>query len=260
MKVRRLTCDHWRDATISASLLDDNDLPNEIAAHTRDKAWPSNESIAIHVQSGGEDLVEAPIFLALPKGGRSSQTKSTGNRSSAMPYLDLHRFRFFENYNQIVRYPMDLGTIKKRLDSNYYYSMKECITDLNMMFTNCYLYNKPGEVRIEQGWAMSMDALLGCGDHGCHLGEALLWKASWNAVRCKSSDLFAILSCISLTLLIHWRKSKSFPTHRNRPDWRMSAMEASPSPLQHQVNISTHHVYITERVEIAANVYDSRFI
>lgn len=41
---------------------------------------------------------------------------------------------------------MDLGTIKKRLESNYYYSMKECITDLNMMFTNCYLYNKPGEV------------------------------------------------------------------------------------------------------------------
>ena len=42
---------------------------------------------------------------------------------------------------------MDLGTIKKRLEGNYYYSAKECITDLNMMFTDCYLYNKPGEVR-----------------------------------------------------------------------------------------------------------------
>lgn len=41
---------------------------------------------------------------------------------------------------------MDLGTIKKRLETNYYYSVKECITDLNLMFTNCYLYNKPGEV------------------------------------------------------------------------------------------------------------------
>ena len=48
---------------------------------------------------------------------------------------------------------MDLGTIKKRLDSNYYYSMKECITDLNMMFTNCYVYNKPGEVRDKGKWA-----------------------------------------------------------------------------------------------------------
>lgn len=41
---------------------------------------------------------------------------------------------------------MDLGTIKKRLETNYYYSVKECITDVNLMFTNCYLYNKPGEV------------------------------------------------------------------------------------------------------------------
>jgi len=41
---------------------------------------------------------------------------------------------------------MDLTTIKKRLETNYYYSAKECITDLNMMFTDCYLYNKPGEV------------------------------------------------------------------------------------------------------------------
>ena len=41
---------------------------------------------------------------------------------------------------------MDLGTIKKRLESNYYYSAKECISDFNMMFTDCYLYNKPGEV------------------------------------------------------------------------------------------------------------------
>jgi hypothetical protein len=41
---------------------------------------------------------------------------------------------------------MDLGTIKKRLETNYYYSVKECITDLNMMFADCYLYNKSGEV------------------------------------------------------------------------------------------------------------------
>ena len=51
-----------------------------------------------------------------------------------------------QDYHKIVKYPMDLGTIKKRLESNYYYSAKECITDLNMMLTNCYLYNKPGEV------------------------------------------------------------------------------------------------------------------
>ena len=42
---------------------------------------------------------------------------------------------------------MDMGTIKKRLESRYYRSAKDCISDFNRMFTNCYTYNKPGEVR-----------------------------------------------------------------------------------------------------------------
>ncbi|KYB25061.1 bromodomain-containing protein 3 isoform X3 [Tribolium castaneum] len=49
------------------------------------------------------------------------------------------------DYHQIIQQPMDLGTIKKRLDNNYYWSGKECIQDFNTMFTNCYVYNKPGE-------------------------------------------------------------------------------------------------------------------
>jgi hypothetical protein len=40
---------------------------------------------------------------------------------------------------------MDLGTIRKRIDSNYYYSSTDCIKDFNTMFKNCYVYNKPGE-------------------------------------------------------------------------------------------------------------------
>ncbi|XP_056643448.1 bromodomain-containing protein 3-like isoform X5 [Diorhabda sublineata] len=49
------------------------------------------------------------------------------------------------DYHRIIKQPMDLGTIKKRLDNNYYWSGKECIQDFNSMFTNCYVYNKPGE-------------------------------------------------------------------------------------------------------------------
>ena len=40
---------------------------------------------------------------------------------------------------------MDIGTIKKRLDNNYYWEAQECIQDFKQMFTNCYIYNKPGE-------------------------------------------------------------------------------------------------------------------
>ncbi|XP_065170794.1 homeotic protein female sterile-like isoform X2 [Atheta coriaria] len=49
------------------------------------------------------------------------------------------------DYHKIIKQPMDLGTIKKRLENNYYWSGRECIQDFNTMFTNCYVYNKPGE-------------------------------------------------------------------------------------------------------------------
>lgn len=49
------------------------------------------------------------------------------------------------DYHKIIKNPMDLGTIKKRLENCYYYSANECIQDCNTMFMNCYVYNKPGE-------------------------------------------------------------------------------------------------------------------
>ncbi|XP_049270060.1 bromodomain-containing protein 3 isoform X9 [Rhipicephalus sanguineus] len=49
------------------------------------------------------------------------------------------------DYHRIIRHPMDLGTIKKRLEHCYYSSAQECIEDFKTMFTNCYVYNKPGE-------------------------------------------------------------------------------------------------------------------
>lgn len=49
------------------------------------------------------------------------------------------------DYFRIIKQPMDLGTIKKRLESCYYNDVQECINDFNTLFTNCYIYNKPGE-------------------------------------------------------------------------------------------------------------------
>ncbi|XP_038124171.1 bromodomain-containing protein 3-like [Cyprinodon tularosa] len=47
------------------------------------------------------------------------------------------------DYHEVITSPMDLGTIKKRLENNYYRSSSECLQDFNTMFTNCYIYNKP---------------------------------------------------------------------------------------------------------------------
>ncbi|XP_039525017.1 bromodomain-containing protein 3b isoform X5 [Pimephales promelas] len=47
------------------------------------------------------------------------------------------------DYNKVIKNPMDMGTIKKRLENNYYWTAGECMQDFNTMFTNCYIYNKP---------------------------------------------------------------------------------------------------------------------
>ncbi|KAM9472796.1 bromodomain-containing protein 4-like isoform 7-T8 [Salvelinus alpinus] len=49
------------------------------------------------------------------------------------------------DYYKIIKVPMDMGTIKKRLENSYYWNAQECIQDFNTMFTNCYIYNKPGD-------------------------------------------------------------------------------------------------------------------
>ncbi|XP_039618546.1 bromodomain-containing protein 3-like isoform X6 [Polypterus senegalus] len=46
------------------------------------------------------------------------------------------------DYHKIIKNPMDMGTIKRRLENNYYWSASECMQDFNTMFTNCYIYNK----------------------------------------------------------------------------------------------------------------------
>lgn len=53
-----------------------------------------------------------------------------------------------QDYHKIIKNPMDMGTIKKRLENSYYWSASECMQDFNTMFTNCYIYNK---VRA-RGW------------------------------------------------------------------------------------------------------------
>ena len=85
------------------------------------------------------------------------------------------------DYHKLIKHPMDLATVKKRLDNNYYWYViyllqisvllhlnfgnsitvslmetmfsnfrcaSECLNDVNLMFTNCYMYNKPGEVNF----------------------------------------------------------------------------------------------------------------
>ncbi|CAO3616923.1 unnamed protein product [Cunninghamella echinulata] len=46
-------------------------------------------------------------------------------------------------YNEIIKKPMDLGTIKSKLKNNQYLSVQQFDDDLRLMFNNCYIFNPP---------------------------------------------------------------------------------------------------------------------
>lgn len=58
------------------------------------------------------------------------------------------------NYHKIIKQPMDLGTIKKRLENQFYWSSQEAIKDFETIFLNCTTYNKSDEQMIKAAHAL----------------------------------------------------------------------------------------------------------
>lgn len=48
------------------------------------------------------------------------------------------------DYLDIVKHPMDLSTIKKKLKAEHYNSLQEFFNDVNLIWSNCKLYNQEG--------------------------------------------------------------------------------------------------------------------
>lgn len=49
------------------------------------------------------------------------------------------------DYFDVIKEPMDMSLIKKKLDNFQYKSSKEIFRDFELMFQNCYTYNRPTE-------------------------------------------------------------------------------------------------------------------
>eukprot|EP00607_Mallomonas_marina_P004145 CAMPEP_0182425486 /NCGR_PEP_ID=MMETSP1167-20130531/11931_1 /TAXON_ID=2988 /ORGANISM="Mallomonas Sp, Strain CCMP3275" /LENGTH=230 /DNA_ID=CAMNT_0024606255 /DNA_START=128 /DNA_END=820 /DNA_ORIENTATION=+ len=48
------------------------------------------------------------------------------------------------DYPTIIKHPMDLGTIKTKLESNSYSCIEEVAADMRLVWTNCMTYNQDG--------------------------------------------------------------------------------------------------------------------
>ncbi|XP_031638394.1 homeotic protein female sterile-like isoform X2 [Contarinia nasturtii] len=113
----------------------------------------------IKTESGGDSVngtVQPPVIPPPERPGRLTNQlhflsktvmKDVWKHKFSWPFqqpVDAKKLNL-PDYHKIIKQAMDLGTIKKRLENNFYWSSKECIQDFNTMFTNCYVYNKPGE-------------------------------------------------------------------------------------------------------------------
>lgn len=55
------------------------------------------------------------------------------------------------DYHDIIKKPMDLGTVKKKMDDRDYKSASEFAEDVRLIFTNCYKYNPPDHDVVAMG-------------------------------------------------------------------------------------------------------------
>lgn len=45
------------------------------------------------------------------------------------------------DYYDIIKKPMDFGTVKKKMDQRLYQNVNEFASDVRLIFSNCYKYN-----------------------------------------------------------------------------------------------------------------------
>nr|XP_018908227.1 PREDICTED: histone acetyltransferase KAT2A [Bemisia tabaci]XP_018908228.1 PREDICTED: histone acetyltransferase KAT2A [Bemisia tabaci] len=65
------------------------------------------------------------------------------NHDFAWPFLEPVKTEIAADYYDHIKYPMDLGTMTKRLKAGYYVTRRLFIADMTRIFSNCRQYNKP---------------------------------------------------------------------------------------------------------------------
>lgn len=78
-------------------------------------------------------------------------------RPESWPFREPVDSATLPDYFTVIRHPMDLGTIKKNLESRSVYTKKEEVErDIRLVFNNCFQYNSPGSLVHELGRRLLM--------------------------------------------------------------------------------------------------------
>ncbi|KAL0162925.1 hypothetical protein M9458_042321, partial [Cirrhinus mrigala] len=118
-------------------------------SHKQSKVASRRESTGRPIKPPKKDIEDGELGVHGSKKGRlSEQLKycevilkemlSKKHAAYAWPfYKPLH------DYHDIIKHPMDLSTVKKKMDSREYQDAQSFAADVRLMFSNCYKYNPP---------------------------------------------------------------------------------------------------------------------
>ncbi|KAK7095192.1 hypothetical protein V1264_006636 [Littorina saxatilis] len=142
-------------------------VPNVNAGSNGDMKSPSKMDNSVYDFDNHASEDDEPVAKpgSLGAGPSSQQGRSRGRLTNQLSYLLKkvlyplwkHHYAWpfhvpvdadklhLKDYHKIIKQPMDLGSIKRKLEGSQYWSAKECVQDFNTMFTNCYVYNQPGD-------------------------------------------------------------------------------------------------------------------
>lgn len=70
------------------------------------------------------------------------------------PFLYPVNTKQFPTYKKIIKTPMDIASIKKKLESNAYKTRQEFCSDIKLMFQNCEVFNEDDSPVGKAGHAM----------------------------------------------------------------------------------------------------------
>lgn len=67
-------------------------------------------------------------------------------RPDSGPFMEPVDWRALElwDYVEIIKHPMDLGTIKRKLERDQYATAAQCASDIRLVWSNCMTYNAEG--------------------------------------------------------------------------------------------------------------------
>lgn len=75
------------------------------------------------------------------------------------------------DYHDIIKHPMDLSTVKRKMENRDYRDAQEFAADVRLMFSNCYKYNPPDHDVVAMARKLQVSVKVGVWKRISRFGE-----------------------------------------------------------------------------------------